>query len=121
MRLTAQRVIDSPEAAPFVRRMLRFCALVLCFISLTFRGESQCNGIASTPGAAADCAAHTVPTGKVAPLDPGHTYSLAELIDLAERNNPQTRVAWERARQYANELGIAKSAYYPILAGVAVF
>jgi outer membrane protein TolC len=69
----------------------------------------------------ADCAAHAVPQGTVAQLDTTHTYSLAELIDLTERNNPSTRIAWERARQRAEELGIAKSSYYPLLAGQAAF
>jgi hypothetical protein len=31
-------------------------------------------------------------------IEPDRTYSLAELIDLAEAHNPETRVAWERAR-----------------------
>jgi len=84
-------------------------------------GVSQCTGIASTPQAAADCAAHAIPMGAVTQLDAAHTYSLAELVDLAERNNPQTRIAWERARQSAEELGIAKSSYYPVLAGQAAF
>ena len=84
-------------------------------------GASQCTGIASTPHAAADCAAHAVPMSTVAQLDAAHTYSLAELIDLAESNNPQTRIAWERARQSAEELGVAKSSYYPVLAGQAAF
>ncbi len=83
--------------------------------------ESQCAAIASTPNAAADCAAHGIPQGAVTPLDAAHSYSLAELIDLAERNNPRTRIAWERARQRADELGIARSAYYPVLAGEAAF
>jgi outer membrane protein TolC len=43
------------------------------------------------------------------------------LIDIAEHNNPRTRIVWERAKQKADELGIAKSAYYPVLAGVAAF
>jgi outer membrane protein TolC len=46
---------------------------------------------------------------------------LAELIDLAERDNPLTRIAWERARQRADELGIARSSYFPVLAGQAAF
>jgi outer membrane protein TolC len=116
-----QRKIGSRGIAPFCRVILWSCALISLLVLQSRPGQSQCNGIASTPGAAADCAANAVPVGKVAPLDPSHTYSLAELIDLAERNNPRTRIAWERARQFANELGIAKSAYYPILAGVAVF
>ena len=99
------------------------CCFVLSFLLgwLTKPGGSQCTGIASTPQAAADCAAHAIPMGTVAPLDANHTYSLAELIDLAERNNPRTRIAWERARQRAEDLGIAKSSYYPVLAGLAAF
>ena len=46
---------------------------------------------------------------------------MAELIDIAEHNNPRTRIAWERAKQKADQLGIERSAYYPILAGVATF
>src|SRR6267378_917749 len=34
-------------------------------------------------------------------FDPEKTYSLPELIDLAESHNPETRVAWERARDQA--------------------
>jgi outer membrane protein TolC len=83
--------------------------------------RAQCAGIASTPGAAADCAAHAIPVDTVATLDPAHPYTLAELIDIAEHNNPRTRIVWERAKQRANELGVARSAYYPVLAGVAAF
>jgi outer membrane protein TolC len=43
-------------------------------------------------------------------------YELAELIDLAERANPETKVAWDRARQAASVVGLAKSEYYPVLA-----
>jgi outer membrane protein len=53
-------------------------------------------------------------------FDPGRTYTLAELIDAAERHNPQTRVAWERARAEAALLGVARSALYPTLAAVAL-
>ena len=60
-----------------------------------------------------------MPLDSAATLDPNHTYTLAELIDIAEHNNPQTRVVWERAKQRAAQLGLAKSAYFPILAGIA--
>jgi outer membrane protein len=53
-------------------------------------------------------------------IDPGKTYSLAELIDVAESHNPETRVAWERARAQAASLGIARSELYPTLAAAAV-
>jgi outer membrane protein len=36
--------------------------------------------------------------GKIATLDPTQAYSLAELVDIAEHNNPRTRVVWERAK-----------------------
>src|SRR3974390_158617 len=53
-------------------------------------------------------------------VDPDKTYSLAELIDLAESHNPQTRVAWERARAQPAALGIARSELYPALSAVAL-
>ena len=46
--------------------------------------------------------------------------SLPELIDLAEAHNPQTRVAWERARAQAAALGVARSELYPTLAAAAL-
>jgi outer membrane protein len=53
-------------------------------------------------------------------VDPAKTYSLAELVDLAESHNPQTRYAWERARAQAAALGIARSELYPTLVAVAL-
>ena len=52
-------------------------------------------------------------------INPRKVYNLAELIDIAERNNPETRVAWERARQAAAGVGLSESAYYPFLAASA--
>jgi len=46
----------------------------------------------------------------------GKTYELTELIDIAQRTNPETRVAWENARQAAIRAGIVESTYYPMLA-----
>jgi outer membrane protein len=54
------------------------------------------------------------------PIDPNRAYSLAELIDLAEAHNPETRVAWENARAQGAALGIARSELYPILSAVAL-
>jgi outer membrane protein len=53
-------------------------------------------------------------------IDPARTYSLGELIDLAETQNPQTRLAWEGARSQAATLGVARSELYPTLAAVAL-
>ena len=52
-------------------------------------------------------------------INPRKLYTLAELIDIAERNNPETRVAWERARQAAAAVGVSESAYYPFLVASA--
>lgn len=53
-------------------------------------------------------------------LDPAKPYSLADLIDLAETHNPDTRVAWAHARSQAAALGIARSELYPTLAAAAL-
>src|ERR1700757_3056921 len=53
-------------------------------------------------------------------LDQSKTYSLAELIDLAQAHNPATRAAWERARSQAAALGITRSELYPTLAAAAI-
>jgi len=53
-------------------------------------------------------------------IESGKTYELAELIDIAQRTNPDTRVAWERAREAALAVGIAESAYAPMLSAQAV-
>jgi outer membrane protein len=53
-------------------------------------------------------------------IDATQTYSLTELIDLAEGHNPETRVAWERARAQGAVLGLARSELYPTLAAAAL-
>src|SRR3984893_11978554 len=52
-------------------------------------------------------------------INPEKVYGLAELIDIAERSNPDTRVAWERARAAAAAVGLSESAYYPFLVASA--
>ena len=78
---------------------------------------------APAPPASAGAASKqfTVPTNtavnlpSAAQVDPGHVYSLVELIDIAQSRNPATRVAWEQARQAAINVGIARSAYLPAI------
>lgn len=53
-------------------------------------------------------------------LDVTKTYDLAELVDLAEQHNPQTRVAWQNAKAQAAALGVAKSELYPTIAAAAL-
>jgi len=52
-----------------------------------------------------------------APLvDASTRYALPALIDLAQRTNPETRVAWEAARRAALAVGLVESEYFPVLA-----
>jgi outer membrane protein len=53
-------------------------------------------------------------------VDADKVYSLADLIDLAEAHNPETRVAWENARAQAAALGISRSELYPTISAVAL-
>jgi outer membrane protein len=53
-------------------------------------------------------------------LSPGTVFSLAELIDFAESHNPNTRLAWARARARAEALGIVRGELYPLLSTVAL-
>jgi outer membrane protein len=101
----------APRHAPFLSILLALFAA---------QAHGQCAGNVSSPAALADCAARGTPREGTAILDPAHPYTLAELIDLAEHHNPSTRTIWERAKQKASELGLAKSSYYPELDGLAV-
>jgi outer membrane protein len=53
-------------------------------------------------------------------LDPNHHYTLAELVDLAQQHNPETRQAWEQAKARAATLGMARGAWFPTIAAVAL-
>jgi outer membrane protein TolC len=48
-------------------------------------------------------------------IQPGHVYTLPELIDIAELANPDTRIGWERARRAALAVGSARAEYFPII------
>ncbi len=52
--------------------------------------------------------------------DPATTYTLPELVNLAEQNNPETRVAWENAKARAADLGVSKATLYPTIAAIAL-
>jgi outer membrane protein len=52
--------------------------------------------------------------------DPLKMYTLPELVDIAEQNNPDTRVAWENAKARAADLGVSKASLYPTLAALAL-
>ena len=60
---------------------------------------------------------HLVP---VPALDLARIYTLSELVNIAEQNNPDTRVAWQNAKARAADVGIAESTLYPTLAAAAL-
>jgi len=72
----------------------------------------------SAPWATPDLSSISEPLKERAPseVDTNKAYDLAELVDLAERLNPETRLAWSHAKQAAAAVGLAKSEYYPLLA-----
>lgn len=59
-----------------------------------------------------------VPSHEVA-LSDTQVYSLGQLIDIAESNNPTTQAAWQRAKASAAAVGIAKSELYPTITATA--
>jgi outer membrane protein len=70
-------------------------------------------------GGLAHSAAKTLTTPHEFAFNKDHIYTLAELIDIAEQRNPETRSAWEAAKEQAARVGIANSDLYPTL-GAAV-
>ncbi|QHM92461.1 TolC family protein [Acetobacter pasteurianus] len=85
-------------------------------------GRANAHGLVLPPG-------YTLPSNKQIEIRPadtamttqaGHAYSLAELIDIAQSTNPDTRRAWDTARDAALAVGIAKSTYLPRLTATVV-
>ena len=54
-------------------------------------------------------------------IDPAKTYSLPEMIDLAQRHNRTTRIAWEQAVQSAAKVGMTSAQFYPMLSVVSSY
>lgn len=54
-------------------------------------------------------------------LDPTRTYSLAELMAMAQENNRTTRLAWQQARAAAVAVGLSAAEWYPMLAVAASY
>jgi TolC family type I secretion outer membrane protein len=50
-------------------------------------------------------------------FSPETPLSLAEILDVALRNNPSTKLTWAKARAAAAQYGIAQAPYYPTLTG----
>jgi len=106
------------------------CLVATALICVAVAGCNDTRDLApSTPDAPWQIPASAMPTPQeVAPVaatppadvSPGQRYSLAELIDIAERRNKATRIAWEQARQAAIRVGIAQAAFLPVLTAGAI-
>jgi len=53
-------------------------------------------------------------------IDPERVYRLPDLIDIGESTNPDTRIEWEKARQAALAVGLARSEYLPTISAMAL-
>jgi outer membrane protein len=101
------------------RTVLLLCVLVASGIASAQRAPSAPDHPwdSSSAKQSLKAPAHVVP---VPVLDPAKIYTLSELVNVAEQNNPDTRVAWENAKARAADLGIAESTLYPTLAAAAL-
>jgi len=76
--------------------------------------------IREAPALAAELARRTSDDTREQPV-PGRTYSLPDLVNLAEARNRTTRVAWEAARGAAAGVGLSAAEFYPMLAVLASY
>lgn len=75
--------------------------------SVSFQGNNRDFGVAPDS---------TMPIAIANPqIDRNHTYSLPELINIAQLNNPITRASWQRAREAAIAVGATEATYLPLL------
>ena len=110
------RAKQTPSRA-VVSRLLRLGVAMTSFLSVGAWGQRAPN----TPNVPWLPDQHTLErhtttvASHEASIDVEHVYSLGELIDIAESNNPATQAAWNRAKVTAASVGIAKSELYPTI------
>ena len=83
-------------------------------------GKKGIPGAGNGPGYVLPSNTEVAPVPPPPGVDGARVYSLPELIDLAEANNPSTRIAWNEARKVALAAGIAESSYLPKVTASAV-
>jgi outer membrane protein len=105
---------------PFISRVFPglVIALSLAGLATPLHGEGDCSAII-TPKDAARCIGSVRPNAPIPVLDPKHTYTLAELIDITEMASPEGRIAWATAKRALERTGIDRALYLPILSFVA--
>lgn len=53
-------------------------------------------------------------------INPQQVYQLPELIDLSQMNNPDTRIAWQQARQAALAVGMVEATFLPMISASVI-
>jgi outer membrane protein len=97
--------------------MISFIGLASCAAPLWGQASaslSSCDSVISIKDAAR-CIGSERPNAPIPVLDPKHTYTLAELIDITEMASPETRIAWATAKRSLERTGIDRALYLPIL------
>jgi outer membrane protein TolC len=114
-----RREARGPEAAILIGAVA--CLLAACAASEPFANTPPSPERPWKGPELAHAPSTTVATKHTEPveIDTKKTYDLNELIDIAQRTNRETRIAWEHARQAALAAGLAEGTYYPRLAAVA--
>ena len=101
----------TPAFPASLRRGALFAACALA-VTPAYAGElgDPFGTLAAVPPLAGVRATETAPCQ---PADLGKPLSLADAVDVALCNNPQTRQAWASARAQAAQPGVAQAAYLP--------
>ena len=76
----------------------------------------------SAPGLAehqADLQNRHLEIGSNADVNPHKAYELPDLIDLAQRLNPETKISWQRAKEALAAVGLEEVTYFPLLSAAA--
>jgi len=111
------------------RGRARFALALLAVASACVHGPPRIEGVAAAPPTQTTQWTPPPSVARAAERDvvrpPGvdsiRQYTLAEAIDIALRNSPQTRQSWVQARAAADVYGSSQGRWYPtITAGVAL-
>ena len=117
---------------PFHTRRMWRAALCAAGLTLTALGGAASAAwktppVPERPNLPVDLPAPPVPESAAAPtipadlLKPGATITLAEVVDVALRNNPVTRASYLAALSAAAQLGSKRAPYYPTVSASASF
>ncbi len=103
------------------------CALLSCACATSYVSRAPPSPDSPWRSPAGDAHGFSLPphpslpvTTEDATIDPERVYRLPDLIDIGESNNPDTRIEWEKARQAALNVGLARSEYLPTISALAL-